>query len=382
MPSSALQSLEALESALFTLKQQTSVSPNPLHNSQLIAAARAVSLAADDAEFAATESSDAAFRKTLNDQVSLARVAASNARFQARNAALNVKRQDLLSSADLPLDKKDDNEMTEATRIAAQINDGLRRATAIVSEEINRSKATANVLDHSSKRLRSTRDQHKSYGSSLQSGSRTLSQLKRSEKMANIAIVVCVILFFWAAGHIAKKRITDGNVANFVVKPIFKTFTAPFRIVSGISGISGRSPPSVHRKSDRVIEGNDASYKNIPKEKRNFDKKKAPEQDDEIQLDEALSDISEGDNEKKKDEINNKQDGQREGRVPNPAVDMDSKIEKSRNKRIESENNVDMKDTISDISDSDVDSSDHFEDDTKDDTKANQEEKSIAQEEL
>lgn len=236
MTSAAPAEAAALEAALSALLSST------LSGGALARQARALSRAADDAEVAAAECADAASRRALMEQVDAARGAAVEARRQARISALSAHREELMEGAvgdDMP---RKDREAGVPAGLAKDINDGLRRATAIVSEEVGRSEAAGRVVDESSRRLRRTRDQHGRYGESLGSGAKTLSELRRTDLIANIAVVLSFAVFFFVAAYVAHRRVSSSNTATFLVRPAAKIVFTPVRIMVRIVAFVLRKP--------------------------------------------------------------------------------------------------------------------------------------------
>lgn len=226
----------ALQQALSTLLCST------LSGGALARQARALSRAADDAEIAATECSDTTKRRALMEQVDTARGAAVQARLQARASAITARHDELLEGAATKDDAFQKDSDGAAAGLAKEINDGLRRATAVITEEVGRSRAAGMVVEESSRRLRMTRDQHGRYGETLGSGAGTLSELKRSDLIANIAVVLSFALFFFVAAYVAQRRISTSNTATFVVRPIVKIAFAPVRIMARIVKFVRRKP--------------------------------------------------------------------------------------------------------------------------------------------
>lgn len=224
----------ALQQALSTLLS-SSLSGGPLARQ-----ARALSRAADDAEVAAAECRDIKHRLALMEQVDAARGAAAQARVHARASALAATRDELLAGAEP--DDPFQRDAGAAAGLAEEINDGLRRTTAVVSDEVGRSQATGLVLDESSRRLRRTRDQHGRYGETLRSGFATLSELKRSDVVANIAVVLSFALFFIVAAYVAHGKISRSNMATFLIRPAAKIAFAPVRILARITEFVLRKP--------------------------------------------------------------------------------------------------------------------------------------------
>lgn len=190
--------------------------------------ARIVLRAADDVEVAAAETVDAAVRHALMEQVDAARGAAASAREQARWTALANGRKKLLEGA---VEPKREEEGAAAV-IAKEINDGLRRVTAVVQEEVERSRAAGGVVDESGRRLRMTRDQHVRYGDKLRSGAGTLTELKRVDMVANGAVILSFLFFFLVTGYVVSQRLTNSNTATYLVKPLAKIVFAPVRFMA------------------------------------------------------------------------------------------------------------------------------------------------------
>lgn len=198
---------------------------------QLAKSARAVSRAADDAEIAAAETVDVAARRALMEQVDAARGAATAAREQAKRVALEKGRDKLLGT-DTEKENKNGSSKGAAADIAKDINDGLRRITAVVKEEVDRSRAAGEVVEESGRRLRMTRDRHGTYGEGLSSGASTLGDLKRTELVANVIVAAGVLFFSIVAAYVVNKKLSNSNTATFLVRPAMKVVLAPVRLVS------------------------------------------------------------------------------------------------------------------------------------------------------
>lgn len=218
----AISEANALEAALQALNHP----PDPTHLAPL---SRAVIRAADDLELVAEETANRTTRKKLLIQVAHARKDVAAARKLARQAALTVDRTKLLEG--VPEISKNETE-TDAAKVAREINDSLRRTTAIVSEEVDRSRAAGNVIDESTRRLRMTRNQHGRYGESLSSGAVTLKSIRRSEMVANLLIVLSFAFFFLAAAYVTKQRLANSNISTFVLRPSMKVASLPVRILA------------------------------------------------------------------------------------------------------------------------------------------------------
>lgn len=204
---------------------------------------------------------DASTRHNLMEQVNGARAAATEARLQARATALASKRSDLLEA--LPRrERETGKEPGSAASLAAEINASLRRATAVVAEEVGRSNAAGNVVEESSRRLRMTRDQHGRYGDTLASGGETLGQIRRTKRVANVAVGVSFFVFFAVAFFVARKRVVNSNLATFVVRPTMKVVFAPVRIlgrfVAFAFGSGGKGEGS--GRSDEGESASEAGY--------------------------------------------------------------------------------------------------------------------------
>lgn len=193
-------------------------------SADLRAALRAVDRAADDGEAAISEVSGGA-AAALSSAVASARAAANAARSGARRAAREEvaagRRAELLDGGDE--DKRGREE--GAAKVADDITAGLRRVTGIVQEEIDRTVATAGVVDDSSRVLGKTRDVHVGYGEGIDSGAETLQMLMRDEKRANCFLGTCFVAFFLVAVFIAHRRVSKSNTATFIVRPIYRVAT-------------------------------------------------------------------------------------------------------------------------------------------------------------
>lgn len=131
--------LTAVQSAARAL----SALPPSAPAASLRAALRAVDRAADDAEAAADEA-DGGAAAALAAAVADARGAAA----LARDAAQCAAREELRAGRRLLLDGGDAGRGdggTGAAKVAEDINAGLRRATGIVQEELDRTRATGDV---------------------------------------------------------------------------------------------------------------------------------------------------------------------------------------------------------------------------------------------
>lgn len=263
--------------------------------SVIAAAARAVTRAADEAELSALETSDRPQRAQLLYRVARARTAAKNARETARQHSLarsrdalfmppgaavavaaatgafgaapgnagndaragggmgtvsgvNAEqggdrlhgasnpvagglppnlRQTLLSSP--PGATRRPASQTES--LAHDINDALRRTSAVVADEVARSRAAGSIVDLSTQRLRSTRDQHGMTQGALRRGGKTLRHLRTSEALANVVVILSFGIFFVVAGYVASRRLRSSIVASVIIRPAAKVAFAPVDIV-------------------------------------------------------------------------------------------------------------------------------------------------------
>lgn len=200
-------------------------------------AARRVSRLADDAELTALETPDPTLRASLLNQVSAARRVAASARQSARQRALSESRNALLppdvvaAAANKSLSGKDGNSSSPAADIAADINAALRRATAVISDEVARSRAAGSVLSDGTRRLEQTSSQHTRMSNAFQHGGRTLRKLRTSELMANVAVVLSFAFFFIAAAYVASRRLGSSTLVTVAIKPGLAVARAPFHVV-------------------------------------------------------------------------------------------------------------------------------------------------------
>lgn len=242
------QSLDSALGKLKTARQDPYV---------LVAAARNVTSIADDAELTAWETSDHESRTKLLRKVQDARMAADSARQTARNYSLTATRESLLgnmrsdgkygddtstvnkkesnngfpSASRSHLNRVGDEPISDTARLARDINDTLRRTTAVVAEEVARSRAAGDVVEDSSRRLARTRDQHVTLGASLRQGSKTLHRLRTSETLANAVVIVSFAIFFITAGYVISRRLRSSLVVSVVVRPATSAVLYPFALV-------------------------------------------------------------------------------------------------------------------------------------------------------
>lgn len=217
----------------------------PVDPHALAAAARNVTRIADEAELTAWETSDRDQRAVLLNQVQTARVAAHTARQTARHYSLTASRDallgDIASDGRIGPHGRDSNEAgckneppgfpsaytkstrnegkSETVRLAHDINDTLRRTTAVVADEVARSRAAGAVVDDSSRVLSRTHDRHVNIGTSLRDGGKTLRRLRTSEALANAVVVISFAIFFLTAGYVASRRLRSSFIASVVVRP-------------------------------------------------------------------------------------------------------------------------------------------------------------------
>lgn len=217
-------SLEVALRELLTARNDTSEGdPYPL-----AAAARNVTRMADEIELIAFETGNIREREGLLNSVATARKEVRNARQIARERALEASRNALFtlhSGVDSMSSKfsnggdKDvsgstkKNSMTlsngprkDASRLVNDINETLRRATAVVSDEVARSQATGAVFDESTRKLRMTKDQHIELSGSLGQGTKILRRLHLSEFMANSIVIASFAFFFLVAAYVLSNK--------------------------------------------------------------------------------------------------------------------------------------------------------------------------------
>lgn len=226
--------------------------------------ARIVSRAADDVEVAAAETADASVRHALMEQVDAARGAAASAREQARWSALANGRKKLLEGA---LQRKQEDDGAAAV-IAREINDGLRRVTAVVQEEVERSRAAGGVMDESGRRLRMTGDQHVRYRDKLRSGAGTLSELKRVDLVASVAVILSFLFFFLVTGYVVSRRLANSNTATYLVRPMARIVYAPVRVMVKLFQLFARITTKRAARRPVVTGAEDADVKKKAQEGR------------------------------------------------------------------------------------------------------------------
>lgn len=213
--------LEALSNALQNLSttKQTSQIPH---------LARIVTRATDDLELRTLETTDTTLRQNYLSQISHARTCVRAARQKARDLAHETEREQLLPDTDVP------QPQGAAASIAGEINDRLRRTTAVVTDEISRSRAAGDVISESSRRLRMTKTQHGRYGEALLSGGETLKSIRRTDVIANVLLILSFVLFFVIAAHITRRKVVNSNIAAFIVRPGVRVASAPVRLVAWV----------------------------------------------------------------------------------------------------------------------------------------------------
>lgn len=220
----------ALDAALQALHNARAVA----HPTALAVAARAVSRVADEAELAALETADRALRAPLLARVADARHVAADARIAARVAA----REQLLAphapASDRPAGgpgaqkEKENEKENEASRMARHINDALRRTTAVVADEVSRSRVAGTVVADSSQRLRRTRDEHVSLRASLRAGGQVLRRVRASEMVANVVVLASFAFFFVVAALVASRRVRSSLVVGRIA-------SLPFSLARGFA---------------------------------------------------------------------------------------------------------------------------------------------------
>lgn len=215
---------------------------------QLASLSRRVSRAADDLELVCEETSDTALFKQLSSYILRAREAVKSARIKARQAALNADRNALIQP---PPQSELHSQQGTAGRLAAEINDALRRTAAIVGEEIQRSNVAGDVVEESTRRLKLTRNQHVTYGETVTSGQSTLKSIRRTELFANFVVVLCFALFFVAAAYVANRRLQNSNINAFIVRPTVNIASTPFRITAWLFRTAFSTPDSRYDTSSR-----------------------------------------------------------------------------------------------------------------------------------
>lgn len=112
-------------------------------------------------------------------------------------------------------------------------------------------------MDQSSSRLRSTRDQHKTYAGKLGSGAQTLSELRWAERKANLVLGVSIAVFFIVALLVTQKRLANSNTATFIVRPAMTLATFPVRVTRTVVSVVARV--SKTGKRARLRNGNDTT---------------------------------------------------------------------------------------------------------------------------
>lgn len=217
---------QALETALTAL--QKAVTP-----AEKVPLARTVTRLADDLSLVAAETCTEGKRKQLGIQIATARCAASEARAHARSHALS-NREELLRR---DVDTGRGQEEQSAARVAADINAGLRRAMGVIEGEVERSRAAGGVVRESTRKLRAVREVHGGVKQSVRAGGGVLKRAARKERLADLVVVTCVMVFFVVAAMIVRRRVAGsavGSVVGSVVGKGGRVVMAPIKAASRV----------------------------------------------------------------------------------------------------------------------------------------------------
>lgn len=246
-----LAGCEGLDAALNRL-----AAISPPEPKELAKAARAVTGAADESELNALETRDRELRALMLRRVQEGRIAAHNARKKAREVAMKKARNALFTDEGdvdlsknrfaklLPADivnehrakyanKSHDSSLTATTTTSAaqqinqDINDSLRRTSALVANEVERSRAAGNVVADSTRTLARTRDQYHKMSSSIKSGGKTLGRLSRTETRANVLIALSFAFFFIVVGYVVSYRLRHSLVTTVILRPTAAAVSYP-----------------------------------------------------------------------------------------------------------------------------------------------------------
>lgn len=246
-----LAGCEGLDAALNRL-----AAISPPEPKELAKAARAVTGAADESELNALETRDRELRALMLRRVQEGRIAAHNARKKAREVAMKKARNALFTDeGDVDLsknrfanllpaeivnehrakyaNKSHDSSLTGTNRtsvaqqINQDINDSLRRTSALVANEVQRSRAAGNVVADSTRTLARTRDQYHKMSSSINSGGKTLGRLSRTETRANILVALSFAFFFIVVGYIITYRLRTSFVTTAILRPTATVMSYP-----------------------------------------------------------------------------------------------------------------------------------------------------------
>lgn len=250
-----LAGCEGLDAALDRL-----AAISPPEPKELAKAARAVTGAADESELNALETRDRELRALMLRRVQEGRVAAHNARKKAREVSMKKARNALFTDdGDFDLSKNrfakllpedivnehrakygnttDDLSLTATTKTSAaqqinhDINDSLRRTSALVANEVERSRAAGNVVADSTRTLARTRDQYHKMSSSIKSGGKTLGRLSRSETRANLMVGLSFAFFFLVVGYVVSYRLRHSLVTTAILRPTATAVSYPIVVL-------------------------------------------------------------------------------------------------------------------------------------------------------
>ncbi|KAG8958936.1 hypothetical protein FRC03_008684 [Tulasnella sp. 419] len=89
------------------------------------------------------------------------------------------------------------------------VTEALRRTTALMQQELERSVLTAQMFDESSRTLQSTSDLYTQFGTLMHTSKTLVTALERADNLDRMLIISALVLFLAVVAYILKKRVID-----------------------------------------------------------------------------------------------------------------------------------------------------------------------------
>ncbi|PPQ79393.1 hypothetical protein CVT25_002663 [Psilocybe cyanescens] len=123
-------------------------------------------------------------------------------------------RDELLAFSSTMSEKQTSSEKTEDALMKANsdVTDALRRTIALMQNELERSVLTTQMLDESTKTLRSTSTQHDTLNNLMYTSRQLVTALEKSDWLDRILILSGLAFFFLVVLFIVKQRIVDRGI--------------------------------------------------------------------------------------------------------------------------------------------------------------------------
>eukprot|EP00164_Ancoracysta_twista_P005866 GFYU01008071.1.p1 GENE.GFYU01008071.1~~GFYU01008071.1.p1 ORF type:complete len:236 (+),score=48.32 GFYU01008071.1:118-825(+) len=119
-----------------------------------------------------------------------------------------LEREQLLAGGEELMRKRREQIQKDKVLASQEVVHGLRRTRQMMANELERTSATLKVLEDSSKTIKETKKEYKTFGAVLRTGRGTITKLFRRNKTDQILITIGVLLFVTVVIYILKRRLS------------------------------------------------------------------------------------------------------------------------------------------------------------------------------